>query len=1094
MTPANSTVRLWEEPVTYPTYPACPPDPNPMFLEKRVYQGSSGSVYPNPFTDRISDERVERSYRGVYLENEYIKVMAMPELGGRIHVGLDKSNNYDFFYHNRVIKPQLVGLYGAWISGGVEFNWPQHHRPTTFEPLDSALEEHPDGRKTVWLGEIEPMNRLKGMHGVTLHPGKSLVEVQARLYNRTPLPQTFLWWANLAVHVNNNYQSVFPPDVTLVADHAKRATSKFPIANGFYYDVDYTAGVDISWWKNIPVPTSYMVLQSEYDFLAGYDHGRQAGVVHIANRHISPGKKMWTWGAGEFGARWYRHLTDSDGPYIELMSGVYTDNQPDFAWLHPYETKTFSQYWYPLRDIGAIKNANLDAAVNLTVADGAAVIGFNTSARFEAARVLLRDNQRLLFEQRADIAPDAPYLRRVPLPADADPATLAVTLLTAGDRELISFSLVRPDSGFHADPATAAPPPEAIAATEELYLTGLHLEQYRHATRRPDPYYEAALQRDPLDARNHNALGLLNLRRGNFAAAAAHFRQAIERLTLKNPNPTDGEPYYNLGVALRFLADDAAAYAAFYKAAWNYAWQAPAYFALAQLDCRRGDWARALAHVEQSLATNALNLQARNLKTALLRKLGRVTDAEALARATVEMDRLDYGARNELALLAAGPAAEARLAELRALMRGNPQSHLDLALDYAGAGLFDEASAVLRRVSEGEAVYPLVLYYLGYFAHRQGDAAAAAAFFERAARQSPDYCFPNRLESIAVLRLAIEQNPRDARARYYLGNLLYDKKRHQEAIELWEQARELDDSFSIVHRNLGLAYFNIRSDAAAAKAAFEAAFAANPADARLLYELDQLDKRLNANPAARLARLENHRPLVDLRDDLTVELAALYNLADRPDDALALLENRIFHPWEGGEGKVAEQYVQAHLARGRAALRAGKLDAALAEFNATLSYPENLGEGVHEVFTKQADLFYAIGLVHEAMGNPSKAREFFEKAATERNDGTALAYYKGLALIRLKREDAAAETFRNLVQAGETQLKQTAAIDYFATSLPTFLILEDDLQQRHEIECRFMIGLGQLGLGDVDAARRELETVLVLDINHLPAQTQLAAL
>ncbi len=1065
-----------------------------MFLEKRVYQGSSGSVYPNPFTDRISDERVERSYRGVYLENEYIKVMAMPELGGRIHVGLDKSNNYDFFYHNRVIKPQLVGLYGAWISGGVEFNWPQHHRPTTFEPLDSALEEHPDGRKTVWLGEIEPMNRLKGMHGVTLHPGKSLVEVQARLYNRTALPQTFLWWANLAVHVNNDYQSVFPPDVSLVADHARRATSKFPIANGFYYDVDYTAGVDISWWKNIPVPTSYMVLQSEYDFLAGYDHGRQAGVVHIANRHISPGKKMWTWGAGEFGARWYRHLTDSDGPYIELMSGVYTDNQPDFAWLHPYETKTFSQYWYPLRDIGAIKNANLDAAVNLTVDDGAAVIGFNTSARFEAARVLLRDNQRLLFEQRADIAPDAPYLRRVPLPAGADPATLTVTLLTAGDRELISFSLYRPDSGFHADPATAAPPPEAIATTEELYLTGLHLEQYRHATRRPDPYYEAALQRDPLDARSRNALGLLNLRRGNFAAAAEHFRQAIARLTLKNPNPTDGEPYHNLGVALRFLADDAAAYAAFYKAAWNYAWQAPAYFALAQLDCRKGDWARALEHVEQSLATNALNLQARNLKTALLRKLGRVTEAEALARATVEMDRLDYGARNELALLAAGPAAEARLAELRELMRGNPQSHLDLAIDYAGAGLFDEVSAVLCRVSEGEAVYPLVLYYLGYFAHRQGDAAAAAAFFERAARQSPDYCFPNRLESIAVLRLAIEQNPRDARARYYLGNLLYDKKRHQAAIELWEQARELDTSFSIVHRNLGLAYFNIQGDAAAAKAAFEAAFAANPADARLLYELDQLDKRLNANPAARLARLESHRPLVDRRDDLTVELAALYNLAGRPDDALALLENRIFHPWEGGEGKVAEQYVQAHLARGRAALRAGKLDAALAEFSATLSYPENLGEGVHEVFTKQADLFYALGVVQQAMGNPSKAGEFFEKAVTERNDGTALAYYKGLALARLKREAAAAETFRKLVQAGETQLKQTATIDYFATSLPTFLILEDDLQQRHEIECRFMMGLGQLGLGDVAAARREFEAVLALDINHLAAKTHLAAI
>ena len=1086
---------MWEEEVIYPTYPAFPPDLNPIFLEKRVYQGSSGSVYPNPFTDRISDESVDRSYRGVFLENEYIKVMALPEIGGRIHLGLDKSNNYDFFYHNRVIKPQLVGLYGSWISGGVEFNWPQHHRPTTFEPVDTVLEEHPDGRKTVWLGEIEPMNRLKGMHGVTLHPGKSLVEVQVRLFNRTPLPQTFLWWANLAVPVNDDYQAVFPPDVTMVADHAKRATSKFPIADGFYYDVDYAIGVDISWWKNIPVPTSYMALHSDYDFLAGYDHGRQAGVVHIANRHISPGKKMWTWGAGEFGARWYRHLTDSDGPYIELMTGVYTDNQPDFAWLHPYETKTFSQYWYPLRKIGAVKNAGLEAAVNLAIEGRDAIIGFNSSTRFEAAQVVLRDNQRLIFEQRVDIAPDEPYVQRISLSAEADPNTLNVALISTEGRELIGYTLYRPDSGFYAGPAAAAPPPEAIDTVEELYLIGLHLEQYRHATRRPDPYYETAVQRDPVDARNNNALGLLNLRRGNFTLAAEYFRQTVERLTLKNPNPYNGEPYYNLGVALRFLGQFEAAYDAFYKAVWNYAWQAPAYFTLAELDCCNGDLERALAHVNRSLDTNALNLKARNLKTALLRKLGRLAEAEALAQATVEMDRLDYGSRNELVLLAADEAtAHTRLADLRELMRDNPHSHLDLALDYAGAGLFDEAIDVLHRVSAGDKAYPMVLYYLGYFAEQQGDTAAAADYSGHAATLSPEYCFPNRLESIAVLQRAIAQDPQDARARYYLGNLLYDKKQYWEAIRLWEQARELDKTFSIVHRNLGLAYFNIKEDADAAKTSLEAACAANLTDARLLYELDQLDKRLNIDPAARLARLEANRPLVDRRDDLTVELAALYNQTGRPDDALALLQNRIFHPWEGGEGKVAEQYVQAHLMRGRAALQAGKPTNALAEFTATLKYPENLGEGVHEIFTKQAHLFYAIGVVYEQMGDPTRAGAFYENAVAERNDGSALAYYQGLALTHLGRVEAAAETFKNLARAGAVQLQQEATIDYFATSLPTFLVLEDDLQKRNEIDSHFMIGLGRLGQGHVEAARGEFEAVLALDVNHLDAQTHLAAL
>lgn len=1098
MNPTNSTVHLWEEPVIYPTYPAHAPDLNPMFLEKRVYQGSSGSVYPNPFTDRISDERIDRSYRGVFLENDYIKVMTLPEIGGRIHMGLDKSNQYDFFYHNRVIKPQLVGLYGSWISGGVEFNWPQHHRPTTFEPVDYVLEEHDDGRKTVWLGEIEPMNRMKGMHGVTLHPGKSLVEVQVRLFNRTPLPQTFLWWANLAVQVNDNYQAIFPPDVTMVADHAKRATSKFPVADGFYYDIDYTDGVDISWWKNIPVPTSYMVLHSEYDFMAGYDHGQQAGVVHIANRHISPGKKMWTWGAGEFGARWYRHLTDDDGPYIELMSGVYTDNQPDFAWLHPYEVKTFSQYWYPLQKIGAIKNATRDAAVNLTVKENKVKLGFNSSARFEGAKVVLRDNQQLILEQRIDIAPDMPYLQGVSLPADVTPDTLNVTLFSAEGHELVGYSLNPQETDFHAAPATAAPPPSTITTTDELYLTGLHLEQYRHATRSPVPYYGQALQHDPLDARNNNALGLIYLRRGNFQQAADHFRQAIERLTVKNPNPYDGEPYYNLGLTLRFLGQFEAAYDAFYKATWNYAWLAPATFALAELDCRKGDWEQALAQVDRSLETNTLNLKARNLKTALLRKLGRLTEAEAIARATTEMDRLDYGSRNELILLSQARVdnqlAQTRLAELQQLMGENPQSHLDLALDYAGAGLFDEAIDVLRRVATGDKIYPLVLYYLGYLTHQQGNSTVAADCFHRATQQPPDYCFPNRLESINMLLYAIEQNPQDARARYYLGNLWYDKKQYQAAIDLWEQTLALDNSFSIVHRNLGLAYFNIKADADAAKASFEKALAANPDDARLLYELDQLDKRLNLDPAARLARLEAHRPLVERRDDLTVELATLYNQQSRPDDALALLQHRIFHPWEGGEGKVAEQYVQAHLARGRVALQADQLETALAEFIATLSYPENLGEGVHEVFTKQAHLFYIIGLVYKQLGDQPQANEFYEKAVAERNDGTALAYYQGLALARLGQAEAAAETFSNLVQAGEAQLQTEATIDYFATSLPTFLILEDDLQKRNEIDSRFMIGLGLLGQGNIKAAQREFEAVLALDINHLDVQIQLDTL
>ena len=283
-------VRVWDEKILLPTYKIGAPNKNPMFLEKRVYQGSSGKVYPHTVIDRIFDEKEDKAYTAVYLENDYIKVMVLPEIGGRIQRATDKTNGYDFVYYNHVIKPALVGLAGPWISGGIEFNWPQHHRPSTFDPVDFTYRTNPDGSATIVVGEIENMFRTKGMASFTLYPDSTYIEIKAQLFNRTDLPQTFLWWANPAVPVNDNTRSIFPPDVTAVMDHGKRDVSTFPIATGTYYKVDYSRGVDISRYKNLPVPTSYMAAKSDYDFVGGYDDGVQAGILHVADHHISPGK------------------------------------------------------------------------------------------------------------------------------------------------------------------------------------------------------------------------------------------------------------------------------------------------------------------------------------------------------------------------------------------------------------------------------------------------------------------------------------------------------------------------------------------------------------------------------------------------------------------------------------------------------------------------------------------------------------------------------------------------------------------------------------------------------------------------------------
>ena len=363
-------VKAWRELVTIPTYEVGKPEKNPMFLEKRVYQGSSGVVYPYPVIESISDEKVDKEWKAIYIENEYIKVMILPELGGRIQMAYDKIKQRHFVYYNHVIKPALVGLTGPWISGGIEFNWPQHHRPSTYLPVDATIVENEDGSVTVWVNEMERMFHQKGMAGFTLRPGCAYLEIQGRVFNRTNLPQTFLWWANPAVEVNDQYQSVFPPDVNAVFDHGKRAVSSFPIATGTYYKMDYSAGVDISNYRNIPVPTSYMAVNSKYDFEGGYENDTKGGMLHVASHHFSPGKKQWTWGNGDFGRAWDRNLTDEYEdkgfrPYIELMAGVYTENQPDFTWLMPYEEKQFVQYFMPYREIGIVKQASKDFILNI---------------------------------------------------------------------------------------------------------------------------------------------------------------------------------------------------------------------------------------------------------------------------------------------------------------------------------------------------------------------------------------------------------------------------------------------------------------------------------------------------------------------------------------------------------------------------------------------------------------------------------------------------------------------------------------------------------------------------------------------------------
>ncbi len=1090
---AGAQVAVWSEPVVLPTYLPDLPDRFPAYLDRRVYQGSSGRVFPLPFHDRISEEPTDHSWVGLHLENEFLRVLVLPELGGRIHYAIDRRTGYPLFYANPVIKPALVGLAGPWLAGGVEFNWPQHHRPATFLPVAWELDEA-DG--TIWCSDHDPFARMKGMHGVHLEPASTVLELRVRLYNRSDEAQTFLWWANVAAEVHSDYQSFFPADVHMVADHAKRAVSTFPVASGSYYGIDYPSrqgedtradsprvvpGDRLDWSRNIPVPTSYMCVGSAGDFFGGYDHRAKAGFVHWADHDVVVGKKQWTWGDAAFGHAWNRNLADDGSAYIELMAGAFTENQPDFSHIAPGETKSFSQYWYPLAGTGPAVAADLRAALGVEVTGDATTLRLDATVDLGDVRLLVRCGPDIVLDTTFPLSPTQRAEFVVQAPA---PLTVA---LTTGTTTILEWSPSEATEVAALQPAVEPAEPEAIEGVEQLYLTGRHLEQYRHATRSPEPYWDEALARDPGHWASHVALATRRYREARYADAERHLRAAIARLTMLNPNPEVGDAHYLLGLVLVRQGRDSEAHDAFAKAAWLQAWVPAASLQLALIDARRGDTEAALSRVHTALSMRPEHLQARNLEVVLLRRLGRLDEAGRLLSATLALDPLDLWARQLAGRLDEGHG------QLEA------QALLDVALENARAGEASAAVELCELARSADACRPLgqtacgVLsdYVAALILERSGDLAAAAVMRSRARSGERTWNFASRLDEVDALERALAADPEDATAAALLGHWLYANGRGTDAVELWRRSAATDPGDPVVWRNLGVAAYNLHHDEAEAMAAYERAIAAAPDDARLIFEGDQLLKRTGGSVQDRLARLDARPGIVGRRDDLCVAYAHLLVSAGRPEGALDVLLGRRFQPWEGGEGLVLGCWERTLLALAQSALAAGDSAGAIAHLDAALDPPVLLGETRHPL-ASPAQVLLALGDAHAAADDEVSALKAWQAAAAAAGDFAGMTptaysentYFSILAARRSGDEDRAGALVLGLTGHARTLRETPARIDFFATSLPTLLLFHDDPQRQQDLSLGVIDAELACLAGGQEAAIEQLEHVLIDDPGH----------
>lgn len=1063
--PADSA-KIYDKEIIIPTYGVDQPDPNPRFYTGRVYQGAQGHIYPYPISDVLTNEKNDKTYQAVYLENDYLRICVLPEIGGRIFEAVDKTNDYDFFYKQSIIKPSLIGMLGAWMSGGVEWNFPHHHRARTFVPMQHTQQTNPDGSVTLWLSELDYRHRLRMLVGLTLRPDSNLLQAELKFFNPTPFVHSFLYFANPAVHVDSTYQVIFPPEVEYVVQHAKREFAQWPIADARYGGYHYQ-NVDISWWKNLPAPVSFFAWQHSSDYFAGYNHGLEAGVAYVADSDLAPGKKFFTFGCGDQGKMWDKMLTDEDGPYLELMAGAYSDNQPDYSWIQPYEVKTIKQSWFPIRNLGGMSYANLNGALNLRIEQGQILLYLNATRLQENARIMLIAHDQVIFEKRLTLSPKNPAQFTLPLPANIAESDINVRLLASDEQLLLSYTPVQ--KAGSPMPEAVKPPqtPASYATNEELYLTGLRLNEFYNPQIDPYPYYAEALARDSADVRVNTQLGILYAQRGMWQEAEQRLLRAVGRLTQNYTRPKDGEAQYYLGVVLRAQGKDDQAYDAFYRAAWNFAWRAAAYHSLAELDCRRHDYAKALEHVNEAIAANAYNTKALNLKAVILRRLQKPLEAAAVLNKVFEIDVLDPWAKLQDSAYIKSPDMNLDL-----------ETCLEVAAIYANAGFYQEAVDVLTPLSTSAQfpASPMLFYDLGFYCDQLGDQSRAHFYLQKAASLPADYCFPFRLESIDVLQHAIRLQPTDALAHYALGNLLYDWQ-PEKAIDHWNAAVALKPAFAAAFRNLGFGYAHTFGDNDKSIQFYEKAIKLNPQDARLLNELDVLYEAVNAPLSKRQALFSAHSKTALKRDDALARLVEVQVLAGDYDPAIRTLSTHHFNVWEGG-GSIHDLFVNAHLMRGLRRFERKKYAQALEDFHAALEYPDNLEVGRPIEDDQSCRTLALIGQTYAALGKTADAQLAFVQAA-QLKVADDLLYFQALALKNTGNDAQAKQLSQSLIARGESLLIKETEIDFFAK------FGEKENQNKRYSQAYYLSGLGALGLGERAKAKAAFQRAADYDGNNI---------
>ena len=940
-----------------PTYPWAA-------VEHPYFRGTDGkNIYPYPMLDFLSRDKTNRTYRTVVLENEYLRITFLPELGGKIQEVIDKTTGQPMFYVNHVVKPGLIGQCGAWTSGGVEWNTgPQGHTVSCMQPVDVViLPAGKDGSRSVAIGETERIYGTKWTVVVTLRPGRAFIEERIRIYNPTETIRPYYFWNCTASPNTPGFRFIYP--MTLGMDHSGETFFNWPIDHG----KDLTRGT------NYQDASSIFAYNCDQDFFGSYNDDLDHGVVSYANHHQLPGKKAWTWGQGSFGKMHQMDLTDDDGPYNEVQTGPLL-TQGEVGRLDPCEAVEWQEWWYPVHGIGGFTFANRDVAVNAARHGDKLELRMLGTGAWRPVQVRLRDGKgTVLVRANCHLSPRQSTDVTLSLPSTNQAVEVE---LVSGNHSLAQFSVPlnlpqRTPPEPKAKPETAA---ELAQAGWEDYLFARGTEAAAK--------FQQALAKDPKWVEAHTGLAFLQLTSDPSSAR----REASEALTADSDC---GLAQFALAVS-SFGEDDSAALDHAWKAALDPVTAIAGRALAAEILLRDRQWDQAVAALSQPGPWQTDPLCRNRLALAHWMR-GEANEAARLARANFEVDPLDSFALSVLWLTKAPHAAQ----RLETQINGNAQSMLDVLAAFVELQQYDIALRLLREFYlnrvRPEARDPMPGYYAGFLAHQLHEAEPARTAWKEARTLPANGVFPHRAASLPVLREAVANDPRDGHAAIYLGHLLFHLGRYREGCAMWKKAAALGADPVIADRALGLAAKTLEGNLKSARGWLEKGSQADPSDSIVARDLadvllalaDKTDSDAEKRALATEARdrLEAAFAKGKGRSDFVALLARAENRLGQYAEMARMLDSVRITIWEGAH-EAHDLFVEAHLALGKAQLEAGQPAAALDEFNRALEYPKNLATGKLEN-APEAPIQYLRGLALEGLGRKSEALAAWKKAANE---------------------------------------------------------------------------------------------------------------